>query len=128
MQIIRNFIDGYNKDIELIKLYTAGINKNKIVIARILSIIYSLFFISAPLAILINLLLFVQYFYLVTLGIALILLLFCSLSGIIYNGMVSRLSDHHLPYRRQLILNIIIYGAIIMALYLVANIVWSVFR
>lgn len=128
MQIIRNFIDGYNKDIELIKLYTAGINKNKLVIARILSIIYSLFFISAPLAILINLLLFVQYFYLVTLGIALILLLFCSLSGIIYNGMVSRLSDHHLPYRRQLILNIIIYGAIIMALYLVANIVWSVFR
>lgn len=128
MQIIRNFIDGYNKDIELIKLYTAGINKNKLVLARILSIIYSLFFISAPLAILINLLLFVQYFYLVTLGIALILLLFCSLSGIIYNGMVSRLSDHHLPYRRQLILNIIIYGAIIMALYLVANIVWSVFR
>lgn len=82
-------------------------SKYKKILIRIFSVLLAFFFISAPLAILINLLLFEDYYYLLSIGISFLVMILLILSNQFYLSMMKRLVNNNLNTKSITIYNLI---------------------
>lgn len=73
----------------------------------LISLLFTLFFISAPVALIINLYLFVDYFYLVSLGVSIILFLAFNIYYFICYSILKRKFEHKISFKYIIIDNII---------------------
>lgn len=73
----------------------------------LISLLFTLFFISAPVAIIINLYLFVDYFNLVSLGVSIILFLAFNTYYLIFFSILKRKFEHKFSFKYLIIDNII---------------------
>lgn len=73
----------------------------------LISLLFTLFFISAPVAIIINLYLFVDYFNLVSLGVSIILFLAFNIYYLICFSILKRKFEHNFSFKYLIIDNII---------------------
>lgn len=87
--------------------------------AYLISLLFTLFFISAPVALIINLYLFVDYFNLVSLGVSLILFLGYNIYYLICFSIFKRKFEHKISFKYIIIDNAIISFMLSTLLFLI---------
>lgn len=120
------FLENYKDEMINFKALEKEVRLKKRVLYQFYSIFFAFFFISALLAVLINLLLFVKYFYLVSLGIAFLLFIFINLKQIIYRYLLKRERKEAFSTKTLLYVNLGETLILCLGCYIVAIIVWSV--
>lgn len=85
----------------------------------LISLLFTLFFISAPVALIINLYLFVDYFYLVSLSVSIILFLAFNIYYFICYSILKRKFEHKISFKYIIIDNAIVSFMLSTLLFLI---------
>lgn len=114
---IKNVLDNLDKKIFEIPTKTRFIY-------HIISLLFALFFVSAPLAMALNLMLFVQYIIYVDLALTILLFVFVLLKNLIFISIVSRKLEEKLLNKNLIIIYILealVYSLVLLVILLLCT-------
>lgn len=123
---MNKFKESYNIELSNYLTNLDKISKYQRLLFRVLALFLGFFFISAPLAILINLLLFTKYYYIIALGISFLVMLFIIIQELINFSFVERKTQNKFIKKHIMIANCIEAFVLFIVCYIILIIIGKV--